>query len=70
LATIDMGRKLGRRLERGSCVPINNVVWAEAYLRTKWYLDPCSRLAATDVGGKLGGSESDLFLRRGSGVPI
>jgi len=36
-ATIDMGRKLG-------AVP---VIWTEAYLRTKWYLDPSSRLAKT-----------------------
>ena len=28
---------------------------AEAYLRTKWHLDPCSRLATIDVGLKLGG---------------
>jgi len=34
----------------------HNVVWAEAYLNTKWHLDPCSRLAATDMGRKLGGS--------------
>jgi len=26
----------------------------EAYLRTKWHLDPCSRLATIDVGQKLG----------------
>jgi len=31
-----------------------NVVWAEAYLRTKWHLDPCSRSAAIDMGRKLG----------------
>jgi len=31
-----------------------NVVWAEAYLRTKWHLDPCSCLAAIDMGRKLG----------------
>jgi len=31
-----------------------NVVWAEAYLRTKWHLDPCSRLAAIGMGRKLG----------------
>ena len=29
---------------------------AEAYLRTKWQLDPCSRLAAMDIGRKLGSS--------------
>ena len=31
---------------RGSWVPIkHNVAWAEAYLRTKWHLDPSNRLA-------------------------
>jgi len=28
------------------------VAWAKAYLRTKWHLDPSSRLAATDMGRK------------------
>jgi len=32
------------------------VVWAEAYLRTKWHLDPCSRLTTIDMGLKLGAS--------------
>jgi len=27
---------------------------AEAYLRTRWHLDPSSRLATTDMGRKLG----------------
>ena len=31
-----------------------NVVWAEPYLRTKWHLDPCSRLGTIDMGRKLG----------------
>jgi len=36
-------------------VPIKcNVAWAEAYLDTKWHLDPCSRLATKDTGRKLG----------------
>ena len=30
------------------------MAWAEAYLRTKWHPDPCSRLATTDMGRKLG----------------
>jgi len=30
------------------------VTWAEVYLRTKWHLDPSSRLATTDIGRKLG----------------
>ena len=42
-------------LMRGSWVPIqHNVAWAEAYLHNKWFLDPCSRLATTDMGRKLG----------------
>jgi len=36
----------------GAGSPSNNVAWAEAYLRTKWYPDPSSRLA-TKVGGLL-----------------
>jgi len=36
-------------------VPIkHNVAWAEAYLLTKWHLDPYSRLATTYMGRKLG----------------
>jgi len=31
------------------------VAWAEAYLRTKWHLDPCSRLVTIHVGRKVGG---------------
>jgi len=31
------------------------VARAEAYLRTKWHLDPSTRLATTGVGRKLGG---------------
>jgi len=38
----------------------------EAYLRTKWHLDPCSRLATIDVGQKLGGLRP--FLSR-AGFP-
>jgi len=30
------------------------VAWAEAYRRTKWHLDPSSRLATIDMGRKLG----------------
>ena len=44
-----MGRKLG-------AVPLfgGKRAWAEAYLLTKWYLDPSNRLAATDMGRKFG----------------
>jgi len=34
--------------------PSNTVAWAEAYLRTKWHVDPCSRLATIDVGENWG----------------
>ena len=30
--------------------PCNNVAWTEAYLRTKWHLDPSSCLATIDMG--------------------
>jgi len=42
-----MGRKLGEAVPLGaSCVPIqHNVAWAEAYLRTKWHIDPSNGLA-------------------------
>jgi len=33
---------------------VYNVAWAEAYLCTKWHLDPSSRLATIDMGQKLG----------------
>jgi len=33
-----------------------NIVWTEAYIRTKWHLDPSSRLATIDMGRKLGGA--------------
>ena len=56
LATIDVGRKVGR----GCCgwgSPLSHHLtqcgWAEAYLFTKWHLDPSNRLAtilATIVG--------------------
>jgi len=26
------------------------MAWAEAYLHAEWHLDPCSHLAATDMG--------------------
>jgi len=35
---------------RGNWVPIeHNAVWAEAYLGTKWHLDPSSRMATIDM---------------------
>ena len=59
LATIDMGRQLEVVplwwVASGYCVPMKyNNIWDKAYLRTKWHLDPSSRLATTDMGRKLG----------------
>jgi len=52
----------------GNWVPIqHNVVWAEAYLHTKWHLDPSSHLTTTDMGRKLGSSAP---FWEGSWVPI
>jgi len=49
LATTDMGRKVAAFLcpfPCGSWVPIlHNVAWPEAYLRTKWHLDPSNHFA-------------------------
>jgi len=69
LATIDIGRKDGELLYpfRGSWIPNpheHNVARAEAYLRTKWHLDPSSRLATKDMG-KIGGCAP--FWGRGLG---
>jgi len=48
----------GCALFRGTAgSPSNNVAWAEAFLHTKWHLDPSSHLATTDMGRKLGGGE-------------
>jgi len=33
---------------------LNKVAWAEAYLHTKWHVNPSRRLATTDMGQKLG----------------
>jgi len=33
----------------------HSVAWAEAYIHTKWHLDPSRRLPTTDMGRKLGG---------------
>ena len=34
---------------------VYSVAWADAYLRTKWHLDPSSRLTTTDMSRKVGG---------------
>ena len=42
---------------------------AEAYLHTKWHLDPSSYLAATDMGRKLGSGGEPPFVGGGAGSP-
>jgi len=62
LATTDMGQKL-----RG-CAPFGGSwvsIWAKAYLRTEWHLDPSSHLATIDKGQKLGA----VPLLGGAGSP-
>ena len=60
LATIDMGRKVGTAVplsgegELGPTPHLTQRGLAEAYLRTKWHLDPSSRLVTTDVDRKVG----------------
>jgi len=39
---------------------IYNVAWAEAYLPTKWHLDPSSCLATIHMGRKVGGAAVPL----------
>ena len=34
--------------------PSDTVSWAEAYLHTKWHLNPSCRLATTDMAEKMG----------------
>jgi len=76
LATIDMDQKVGAVVPLsvgwGSWDPIqHNVAWTEAYLRTKWYPDPFSRLATTDMRQKVGfGGCCIAFRGGGSCVPI
>jgi len=83
LATINMGQKFvgagGSVPFSGSGVPIQHkVALAEAYLHTKWHLDPCSHLTATDMAQKLRGcapsAEGELGshltqCRQGRGLP-
>jgi len=50
-----MGRKVGCccapfRWELGRQLTMSPLAWVVAYLRTKWYPDPSSRLATTDMG--------------------
>jgi len=55
--------KVGNMAMKITGLVVHNVAWAEAYLRTKWHLDPSSCLASTDraenwglcpFGGELG----------------
>jgi len=53
-----MGRKLGEAVsllgkELGTHITQRRL--GRGYLRTKWHLDPSSRLATIDMGRKLGG---------------
>jgi len=70
LATIDMGQKVGAAVGPGPLSvggarsPYNTVAWAEAYVRTKWHLDPTSRLAITCICRKWG-SVPPFFLGGG-----
>jgi len=55
---------VGRKLSGEEAVPLSggemlgpiqpDVAWAEAYVRTKWHLDPSSRLSTIDMDQKLG----------------
>jgi len=45
----------------GTGSPSNSVALAKAYLHTKSHLDPCSHLAAIDVGHKVGEAVVLLF---------
>jgi len=67
LATMNMSRKVGVccapfrgewllcPFPWGAGSPSYTVAWAEAYLCPKWYPDPSSRLATTDMGRKVAG---------------
>ena len=50
------------------CPYLTQVAWAEAYLPTKWHLDPSSHLATTHMGRKLGGWAVPLW-GGGAGFP-
>jgi len=72
LATIDIGRKLGRGsgpfFGEGELGPrLTQLACAEAYLHTKWHFNPSSCSATTDMGRKLGGCAP---FREGRWVPI
>jgi len=68
-----MGLKVGDAVPRffgaGELGPhlTQYVAWADAYLRTKWHLDPSNRLDTTDMGRKLGAVP--FFWGGGAGSP-
>jgi len=48
-------------LEQELCPVWHNVAWVEAYLHTKWPLNPFSHLTTTDMGRKLGRGGASLW---------
>jgi len=73
LAAIDMGRKVG-----GAAVPLSGgelghhltqCAMGLGFLRTKWHLDPSSRLATIDMGQIVGGLGCCDLLGGGAGSP-
>ena len=65
VATINMGQKQGADvpLSGGAVSPSNNVAWAEAYLRTKWHLDPSNRLATRHQRHRHAGQDRQTTVR-------
>jgi len=47
---------------------LTNVTWAEAYLQTKWYPDPSSHLATTDMGQKAVYTDTESVNRKSGGL--
>jgi len=57
--------------ERGRAgFPSNNVTWAEAYLCTKWHLDPSNRLATIRLRYRLTGQQSCSIWRMTTEKPV
>ena len=73
LAIIDIGRK-----EKGAAVPLSGggdlgphltqCGLGRGYLRTKWHLDPSSRLATVDMDRKVGAAVSPFWGQLGPHV--
>ena len=68
-----MGRKVGADvpLLRGKLGPdlTQCPLGPGLYVRTKWHIDPPSRLATTDMGRKLWRGAVPIFEARGAGCP-